>query len=405
MTKFRVWAPKAKKMEIQINKNKTAMRPEDGGWWELEVNEAVPGTDYTFIIDSSKPLPDPRSLYQPQGVHGPSRVVDHSVFKWNDHHWQPAPLASAVIYELHIGTFTRDGTFDAAIEKLDYLAELGITHVELMPVNEFPGSHGWGYDGVDLYAPHHAYGGPEALKRLVDACHAKNLAIILDVVYNHLGPSGNYLSQFGPYFTERYHTPWGEAVNLDGRGSVEVRKFFIDNALMWLRDYHFDCLRIDAVHAILDTSAIHFLEEMALEVGALEAQIGRKLTLIAESDLNDPRVIRPREIGGFGIDAQWNEDFHHALHAVLTREDKGYYADFGTLGDLADCLQNGFTYDGRFSVYRGRIHGKPAAGIFGRSFIGCIQNHDQVGNRARGDRISHITGHNRAKIAAALVLT
>ena len=258
--------------------------------------------------------------WEPHGIDGPSRILDHKAFSWTDQRWQAPPLSVAIVYELHIGTFTREGTFVAAIDKLDHLIELGISHVELMPVAEFSGSHGWGYDGVDLYAPHHAYGGPEGLKRLVDACHGRGLAVILDVVYNHLGPAGNYLAHFGPYFTDRYATPWGQAINFDGPDSNHVRRFFCDNALMWLGDYHFDALRIDAVHAILDTSAVHFLEQLAAEVTDLATQNGRHLALIAESDLNDPRVVNSPAIGGYGIHAQWSDDFHHALHAVLTGE-------------------------------------------------------------------------------------
>jgi maltooligosyltrehalose trehalohydrolase len=314
-------------------------------------------------------------------------------------------LPSAVLYELHIGTFTPAGTFEAAIEHLDHLVELGITHVELMPVSEFPGSRGWGYDGVDLYAPHHAYGGPEGLKRLINACHAKGLAVLLDVVYNHLGPAGNYLGRFGPYFSTRHQTPWGQAVNLDGPGSDEVRRFFCDNALMWLRDYHADGLRLDAVHAIIDTSAVHFLEQLAAEVHALEAQLGRHLVLIAESDLNDPRIVRPPDIGGYGLAAQWSDDFHHALHTMLTSERGGYYADFGAPADLAQAFTGAFIYDGRYSSFRQRRHGRPAIGLTGHHFLGYLQNHDQVGNRAKGERSSHLLSPGRLKIAAALVLT
>ena len=356
-------------------------------------------------LDDNPPLPDPRSSWQPHGVHGPSRVIDHQAFAWTDDRWQAGPLSAAVVYELHVGTFTPAGTFEAAIERLDHLVALGVTHVALMPVPEFPGSRGWGYDGVDLYAPHHAYGGPEGLKRLVNACHARGLAVLLDVVYNHLGPAGNYLECFGPYFTARHQTPWGPAVNLDGPGSEEVRRFFCDNALMWLRDYHLDGLRLDAVHALVDTSAMPFLEQLAAEVHALEAHLGRHLVLIAESDLNDPRVVRPPALGGYGLGAQWSDDFHHALHAVLTGERAGYYADFGALADLAKALTGAFVYDGRYSHFRGRRHGRPATGLTGHHFLGYLQNHDQVGNRAQGECSSHLLSPGRLKIAAALVFT
>jgi maltooligosyltrehalose trehalohydrolase len=405
MTAFRVWVPKANRVEVEIRGERFAMTAGEGGWWFAEIASAGPNTDYAFVLDGGQRLPDPRSPWQPHGVDGPSRVVDQGAFPWTDQHWQARPLSSALFYELHIGTFTPEGTFKAAIEKLDYLLRLGITHVELMPVAEFSGSRGWGYDGADLYAPHHTYGDPDDLKRLIDACHARGLAVFLDVVYNHLGPVGNYLARFGPYFTERYATPWGEAINFDGPGSDEVRRFFCDNALMWLRDYHFDGLRIDAVHAIIDTSAVHFLEQLACEVADLEAQSGRHLAVIAESDLNDPRVIRPQEIGGYGVHAQWSDDFHHALHCLLTEERGGYYADFGSLADLAHALQQAFILDGRYSAFRRRRHGKSPAGLSGHRFLGFLQNHDQIGNRAEGERSCHLMSIGRVKIGAALVLT
>ena len=392
-------------MDVEIGSTRVAMTCDDRGWWTAAVPEAGEAAEYRFALDGGAPLPDPRSLFQPRGVHGPSRVVDHGAFRWTDQQWRAGPLSAAVIYELHLGTFTPDGTFDAAIERLDYLVDLGITHVELMPVVEFPGLRGWGYDGVDLYAPHHGYGGPDGLKRLVNACHARGLAVLLDVVYNHLGPDGNYLASFGPYFTDRYHTPWGEAVNLDGADSDEVRRFFCDNALMWLRDYRIDGLRIDAVHALFDQSATPFLEQLAGEVEALGAGLGRRLVLIAESDLNDPRIVRPASVGGHGLDAAWNEDFHHALHAVLTGERAGYYADFGTVGGLATALRDGFIYGGRYSVYRRRRHGRAVGGLDGHAFVGFLQNHDQVGNRARGERLSQLVSPGLLKIGAALVLT
>jgi maltooligosyltrehalose trehalohydrolase len=405
MISFRVWAPNAKQVNVKIDSDLFGMTAGESGWWFTEISLAGAGVDYTFILDGGEPLPDPRSPWQPNGIHGPSRTVDHAAFSWTDQRWQAKPLSSAIVYELHIGTFTPQGTFIAAIDKLDYLVDLGITHIELMPVAEFSGNRGWGYDGVDLYAPHHAYGEPHDLKRLVDACHARGLVVILDVVYNHLGPAGNYLARFGSYFTQRYATPWGQAVNFDGPDSDEVRRFFCDNALMWLRDYHFDGLRIDAVHAILDTSAVHFLEQLACEVAELQAQTGRRLALIAESNLNDPRIIRPREIGGYGVHAQCSDDFHHALHCVLTGERAGYYRDFGWLADLAKALQRVFVYDGRYSAFRGRRHGRPPSGLSGHSFLGYLQTHDQTGNRAKGERSSHLMNVGRLKIAAALVLT
>jgi maltooligosyltrehalose trehalohydrolase len=408
MNEFQVWAPNAQRVQAQLGGNLHEMRPlseqpPGGGWWSANVPEALAGMDYSFVIDGGDSLPDPRSPWQPHGVHGPSRLLDHSLFHWTDRGWQPPPLSSAIIYELHIGTCTPEGTFDGAIARLDHLANLGITHVEIMPVQEFPGDWGWGYDGVDLYAPHHAYGGPPALKRLVNACHSKGLAVLLDVVYNHLGPDGNYLARFGPYFSEKYKTPWGPAVNLDGPGSYEVRRFLCDNALMWLRDYHIDGLRIDAVHAIYDASATHFLEQLAAEVKALEAQTGRHFRLIAESDLNDPRVVTAREAGGCGVDAQWSDDFHHALHAALTGERAGYYSDFRGLADLAKAMEQTFVFDGRFSTYRQRIHGRRPQGLPASRFLAYLQTHDQVGNRPKGERSSQLMSAGRLKIGAALV--
>lgn len=406
MHRFKVWAPKAKTIGVKIKNTVLAMQKAAGGWWQTDVQDAGAGTDYAFVVDGNEPaVPDPRSSWQPHGVHGPSRIVDHAAFAWTDAQWQAPPLASAVVYELHIGTFTPAGTLDAARAHLPYLKELGMTHVELMPVNAFPGQRGWGYDGVSLFAPQEAYGGPEALKRFVDSSHQHGLAVLLDVVYNHLGPSGNYLGKFGPYFTRLHNTPWGDAVNLEDAGSHEVRRFFCDNALMWLRDYHFDGLRLDAVHAYMDRTAIHFMEQLGSEVRALEAETGRRYVLIAESDLNDPRIVTSPEAGGYGMDAQWSDDFHHALVTVLTGDGSGYYEDFGTIADLAKALRSAFVYDGGYSKHRDRMHGRPIEGLQSWRFLGYSQDHDQVGNRARGERLSHLTSIGRAKIAAALVLT
>jgi maltooligosyltrehalose trehalohydrolase len=384
--------------------------PSERGWWSVAVEEAGPGTDYGFVLDDDpKAWPDPRSEWQPHGVHGASRVYDQAAFVWSDEGWQAPPLERAVIYELHIGTFTPQGTFVSAIERLDYLAGLGITHVELMPVAAFPGQRGWGYDGAALFAVYEGYGGPDGLKRLVDACHARGLAVLLDVVYNHFGPVGNYSGKFGPYIMDTHHTPWGGAVNFEDWGSDEVRRFFCDNALMWMRDYHIDGLRLDAVHAFVDRSAVHFLEQLSDEVKDLSEQLGRRLVLIAESDLNDPRVVKPKELGGYGMDAQWSDDFHHALFTVLQREgggEKGYYVDFGTMAKLAKALTKVFVQDGTtYSKYRGRSHGRSVEGLSPHKFLGFIQNHDQVGNRAVGDRIDQVVGMDRAKVAAGLVLT
>jgi maltooligosyltrehalose trehalohydrolase len=400
----RVWAPRARRLDAELPGDRHPLRPVDGGWWCGD-EPLAPGTDYRLSIDGGPGLPDPRSPFQPEGVHGPSRSVDHGAHAWGDAGWRGAELSDAVIYELHVGTFTPEGTFAAAAARLGHLVDLGVTAVEIMPVAEFPGDRGWGYDGVDLYAPHHAYGGPEGLRRLVDACHAHGLAAVLDVVYNHLGPDGNYLGAYAPYFTDRYRTPWGEAINLDGHQSDEVRAFIVDNALMWLSDYHLDGLRLDAVHAIVDTSAVHILEELATRVAALEAELGRRLWLIAESDLNDPRLVRDPERGGYGLRAQWSDDFHHALHAALTGERTGYYADYGRLEDVARALRYGFVLDGCYSRFRERHHGRPIGDLGGDRFVVCLQNHDQVGNRAAGERSSALMSTRLLRVGAALVLT
>ncbi|HMG01521.1 MAG TPA: malto-oligosyltrehalose trehalohydrolase [Edaphobacter sp.] len=409
MHEFRVWAPGASKVATRIGAASYPMAPiGDRGWWSVQVEEAGPGTDYAFLLDDDPvPYPDPRAMRMPNGVHAASRVYDKGQFAWRDERWQAAPLASAILYEMHIGTFTPEGTFDGAIEKLPYLADLGVTHVEIMPVAEFPGDFGWGYDGVALFAVCEAYGGPDGLKRFVNACHSHGLAVLLDVVYNHFGPVGNYTGKFGPYVTGNHRTPWGDAVNLEFEQSDQVRRFFCDNALMWMEEYHIDGLRLDAVHEFVDRSAIHLLEQLATEVQELSARLGRRLVLIAESDLNDPRVVRAREANGYGIDAQWNDDFHHALFAVLDPggEGKGYYGDFGSMGQLAKALTQVFVYDGIYSSYRRRIHGRRVEALSMHRFIGYIQNHDQVGNRATGDRLEHIVGLERAKAALGVVMT
>ncbi|HZD66456.1 MAG TPA: malto-oligosyltrehalose trehalohydrolase [Acidimicrobiales bacterium] len=412
MHTFRVWAPTARSMEVELEDGqRVPMAPEPppagsgGGWWSAPVERAGPGMAYRFAPDGGVALPDPRSAWQPLGIYGPSVVVDHDSFPWTDRGWRGIHLPAAVLYEVHVGTFSDAGTFAGVATHLDHLVDLGIDALELMPVVEFSGERGWGYDGVDLYAPHHAYGGPDGLKALVDACHARGLGVVLDVVYNHLGPVGNYLDRFGPYFTDRYRTPWGPAVNLDGPGSDEVRAFVVDNACMWLRDYHCDGLRLDAVHAIVDTSATHLCEELTTRVEELGNALGRRLFVIGESDRNDPRLVRSRQAGGYGLDAQWSDDFHHALHAVLTGEQRGYYADFGRLGDVARALRHAYVYDGRYSPYRGRTHGRPAGGLAGTAFLGYLQNHDQVGNRAGGERASALMSRGRLAVGIGLVLT
>jgi maltooligosyltrehalose trehalohydrolase len=409
MHEFKVWAPGAQKIGVKIGDTTYPMSgPNEHGWWMAAVEQAGPGTDYGFVLgDDPKAWPDPRSEWQPDGVHGLSRVYDRTTFAWSDRGWDATALSRAVIYELHIGTFTPQGTFDSAIERLEYLVELGITHVELMPVAAFPGGYGWGYDGASLFAVTEQYGGPDGLKRLVDACHRRGLAVLLDVVYNHFGPVGNYSGKYGPYITERHHTPWGGAINFEGERSDEVRRFFCDNALMWMRDYHIDGLRLDAVHEYIDRSAVHFMEQLSSEVKALSKEVGRRLVLIAESDLNDPRVVTPTKDGGYGMDAQWSDDFHHSLFTVLSSEGegKGYYSDFGTYEKLAKALTKNFVQDGSYSTYRRRSHGRPADDLSPHHFLGYIQNHDQVGNRAVGDRVDQTVGIDLAKVAAALVFT
>jgi maltooligosyltrehalose trehalohydrolase len=397
---FTVWAPDHERVRIRLDGVDHEMSRGDGGWWHTELT----GTDYAFLLgDDDTPLPDPRSAWQPEGVHQPSRVYDHDAFAWTDRSWTGRALPGAVLYELHIGTFTEAGTFDAAIERLDHLVELGITLVEVMPVNSFDGVYGWGYDGVLWGAVHEPYGGPDGFKRFVDACHARGLGVVLDVVYNHLGPSGAYLDRFGPYFAGQ--SDWGPALNLDGPGSDEVRRYVIDNALGWLRDFHVDGLRLDAVHALTDRRATHLLEELAVRVEELAAAVRRPLTLIAESDRNDPATVTPREAGGYGLHAQWSDDLHHSLHVALSGETDGYYTDFGAPGALARTLREVFFHAGTYSSFRGRTHGRPVdlRRTPGHRFLAYLQNHDQVGNRATGDRLSASVSPGRLACGAALV--
>jgi maltooligosyltrehalose trehalohydrolase len=405
MREFSVWAPAPRNVELLLGGRRLPMRRSGTGWWTCLADDARPGTDYAFSLDGGPARADPRSASQPRGVDGPSRIVDHAAFAWTDDGWRGTQLAGSVLYEIHVGTFSPEGTFDGAVEYLDYVADLGVDAIELLPVAEFGGQRGWGYDGVSLFAPHHAYGGPDGLKRLIDAAHGHGLGVIADVVYNHLGPAGNYLREFGPYFASRHQTNWGDAVNFDRPGSAEVRRFVIANALMWLRDYHFDGLRLDAVHAIADESAQHILAELTAEVAALAAGTGRPLFVIAESDLNDPRFVRGRDEGGYGLDACWADEWHHAMHATLTGEVAGYYRDFGPLPLLAKALRQAWVYDGCYSPHRQRVHGRPPSGLTGSQFVVCTQNHDQVGNRAAGERSGALMSEGRLRVAAALLLT
>ncbi|MEV4638855.1 malto-oligosyltrehalose trehalohydrolase [Actinoplanes sp. NPDC049548] len=407
MTLFEVWVPE-KTVKLRIDGSDRDMDRGDDGWWRLDVPEAGAGTDYSYVLpDHDSPLPDPRSRWQPEGVHGPSRVYDHAAFSWTDGAWTGRQLPGSVLYELHVGTFTPEGTFDAAIERLDHLVDLGVDLVELLPVNAFNGEYNWGYDGVCWYAPHEAYGGPDGLKRFVDAAHAKGLGVVLDVVYNHFGPSGAYAPMFAPYLSAAGANPWGASVNLDGPLSDEVRRYIIDSVLGWLRDYHIDGLRLDAVHALVDHTAIHLLEQLASEVESLSTHLGRPLSLIAESDLNDPTLITPREAGGYGLQAQWDDDVHHALHTLLTGERQGYYGDFGSLDCLETVLTGAFFHANTWSSFRRRHHGRPVDRnrVPGHRFVAYLQNHDQIGNRAIGDRLSATLSPGLLKVGATLLLT
>ncbi|MFQ5846252.1 MAG: malto-oligosyltrehalose trehalohydrolase [Candidatus Methylomirabilales bacterium] len=403
---FRVWAPWADTVRVHLVAPRERIVPldQEGYGYHQAVLEGVePGSLYLYRLGEKMERPDPASRFQPQGVHGPSRVVDPH-FPWEDREWFGLRLEDYIIYELHVGTFTPEGTFDAIIPHLDALEDVGMTAIELMPVAQFPGNRNWGYDGVFPFAVQDSYGGPDGLRRLVSACHQRGLAVVLDVVYNHLGPEGNTLWDFGPYFTERYRTPWGAAINFDGPWSDEVRRFFIENALYWITEFHIDALRLDALHAIMDFSARPFLEELAVRVQELGERIGRHVYLIAESDLNDTKLIRSRELGGYGLDAQWNDDFHHALHTLLTGEHAGYYRDFGTLAHLAKAFAEGYVYSGQYSIYRRRRHGNSSKSFPAQKFVVCAQNHDQVGNRMLGERLSQLVSFDTLKLAAGVVI-
>jgi len=404
--RFRVWAPLAQSVEVHLLTPPERFVPlarRRRGYHEALVEDVEPGTLYRYRLDGTLERSDPASRCQPEDVHGPSQVVD-SHFDWDDSAWWGIPLREYILYELHVGTFTPEGTFEAIIPYLPELKALGITALELMPIAQFPGHRNWGYDGVYPFAVQHSYGGPDGLKRLVQACHRHGLAAVLDVVYNHLGPDGNYLADYGPYFTERYKTPWGGALNFDGPYSDEVRRFFIDNALFWVTEFHIDALRIDAVHAILDHSAQPFLQDLGLALQARAEQMNRRIYAIAESALNDTRIIRSRELGGHGLDAQWNDDFHHALHVLLTEDHGGYYQDFGELGHLAKAFREGFVYADDYSAYRRRRHGNSSRNIPAQQFVVFAQNHDQVGNRMLGERLSQLVSLEALKLAASAVL-
>src|ERR1700704_4962738 len=404
---FVLWAPRSRRASLHVlgtNQRILEMEPEERGYHHLTVDGLEPGAPYLYQLDDSRQLPDPASRFQPQGVHGPSHLVDVTRFKWTDPTWTGISLESSVFYELHVGTYTPEGSFEALIPRLAELASLGITTLELMPIAQFPGSRNWGYDGVFPFAPQNTYGGPEGLHRLVNAAHSQGLAVALDVVYNHLGPEGNYLSAYAPYFTDRYRTPWGQAINFDDAGSDEVRRFFIENALYWLETFHFDALRLDAIHGIFDFSANPFLAELKSAAGRLAQRLGRHIHLIAESDLNDSRVLLSRERGGYGLDSQWSDGFHHSVHTLLTGEKRGYYSDYGRISHLASTLKDGWCYSGQYSQFRQRRHGNSSRGISSSHFVGCSQNHDQVGNRSAGERLSALVNFEGLKLAAGVTL-
>jgi maltooligosyltrehalose trehalohydrolase len=403
---FTVWAPFLEKVQVHIISPANSFYPmqkDDSGYFHLFLEDAKPGWLYQFALNREKEYPDPASRLQPEGVHGPSQIIDFN-FEWKDKTWRGIPLEDYILYELHVGTFSREGTFEAIIPKLKYLKDLGISAIELMPIAQFPGGRNWGYDGVYPYAAQNTYGGVKGLKKLVNACHQAGLAVILDVVYNHLGPEGNYLANFAPYFTDHYKTPWGKAINFDGAYSDEVRYYFIQNALYWIRDCHLDGLRLDALHSIVDTTAKPFLEELASAVHAEAEKLNRKIYLWAETSLNDPRLILPVDKGGFNLDAQWNDDFHHSLHTSLTLEKNGYYADFQGIQDLAKAFHQGYVYTGEYSRFRKRKHGRSSKHIPFKKFVVFSQNHDQIGNRILGERLSHLVPFEKLKLAAALVL-
>ena len=418
---FRVWAPNLTSLAVKLHGESPSTFPPStfppstfppstfpmtrcGEDFEVIVPVARPGDFYTLILDEKNGRPDPVSRSQPRGVHGPSQIVDPESFVWSDHDWKGIPRSEYIFYELHTGTFTPDGTFEGIISRIRSLKELGITAIELMPVAEFPGSRNWGYDGVYLYAPHSAYGGPSGLKKLVNACHREGLAVVLDVVYNHLGPEGNYLAEFGPYFTDRYWTPWGQAINFDGSGSDTVRRFFIENAIYWLTEYHIDALRLDAIHGMFDIGAVHILAELSERFHQQAERLGRQAWVIAESDLNDVRVIRERSVGGYALDAQWHDEFHHAVVSYMTGARQGYMSGFGRFQDIQKAIQDGFVYDGRYSAYRRRHFGSSSKEDPGDKFVGFIQNHDQIANAAQGCRLSELVSLEQYKLAVTLLL-
>lgn len=404
---FTVWAPQKQTMLLHIVHpfdKKFEMQKDNDGYFSIELEDINPGARYFYMPGGGKDFPDPASHYQPEDVHGPSEVIDHESFQWQDGYWHSVPLHDMIIYECHIGTFTPEGTFEAAISRLDDLLAMGINTLEILPVSQFPGNRNWGYDGVLPYAVQNSYGGPTGLKKLVEACHKKGMAILIDVVYNHMGPEGNYFSQFAPYFTKIYHTPWGDAINYDGEYSDGVRAYFVNNIIYWLKEFHFDGIRFDAIHAIYDFGAVNIWELAWEQVRQLEQEMGRQFYLIAESDLNNPKVVISPDAGGWGFHAQWLDDFHHALYVILHEEGKPLYYDFGAMEQLAKAYTDGFVHSGEYVKFRKKKFGASSAGLSGDRFVAFIQNHDQIGNRVCGDRLTRMVNFERLKMAAAAVL-
>lgn len=404
---FTLWAPAVETVAVHIispDDRLIPMQKDAQGYFRVEADDIAPSTQYFYQFNGKDDRPDPASHYQPQGVHGPSQVINHQSYAWRDENWGGVDLKDYIIYELHVGTFTPEGTFAAVIGKLDYLRDLGITAIELLPLSQFPGGRNWGYDGVHPYSVQNTYGSPDDLRRLVDECHARGIAVILDMVYNHLGPEGNYVAEMGPYFVDKYHTPWGAALNFDDAHSDAVRDFFADSAVFFMEHYHVDALRLDAIHAVFDAGAVHFWQYLTEKVAQFSLEKGRRFYLIAESDLDDVRVIKPREVGGYGFDSQWMDGFHHALHTLLTNEQAGYYADYGSIDHLAKALQEGFVHSGQYSEHRKRKYGNSSAGISGERFVVCSQNHDQIGNRMLGERLAKLVSFEALQLAAATVI-
>ena len=403
---FKVWSPEKNEVVLHVvspYEKEIYMEKIEDGYFTIQIPKSN-DIRYFFKPNGEKDLPDPASQFQPEGVHGPSQIVDHNLFKWTDHHWENIPMECLIIYEVHVGLFTKEGTFEAIIPKLDHLKKLGVNAIELMPVCQFPGDRNWGYDGVYPYAVQNSYGGPDGLKTLVNACHNKGIAVILDVVYNHIGPEGNYFSKYGPYFTDKYSTPWGNAINYDGEWSDGVRDYFSDNVLFWFNHYHIDGLRCDAIHAVYDVGAVNFWELVNDKVKKLEEQTGKTFYLIAESDLNSPRVVKDPSLGGYGFNAQWLDDFHHALYVILNPADLQRYYDFGKMDQLVKAYKEGFVHSGQWVQFRKRKHGASSAELDGNRFVVFNQNHDQIGNRADGKRLCQLVNLEHTKLAAAAIL-